>query len=107
MSYAERVKRGRWVVRCVFKNLNPGQLETAKRIAYRESRFDPTAHNRSTDCRGLYQHLGRYWQARVYRYLKAKEFPNSWPRVSAFNARANAIVTARMIKETGWTPWST
>lgn len=106
MGYSKRVQRGRWVVRCVFNAVVPSQLETARDIAYRESRFDPFAHNASSDARGLFQHLGRYWQDRVYGYLDREEFPNTWAGVSAYSARANALATARIVKRHGWGPWS-
>lgn len=71
--------------------------DTALSIAYRESRYEPTAYNSWSCAKGLYQHLCRYWPDRADDY----GFRN-W---SAFNARANIFVTMRMVKRYGWEPW--
>jgi hypothetical protein len=92
---------------CVFAVWAPGESAYALAIADRESSFYPFAWNESSDCRGLFQMMGRYWNSRVDAYLwrgwwapKAK-----WP-VSAFDPRANAITAARMVAAGGWGPWS-
>ena len=47
---------------------------------------------------GIYQHLLKYWPTR------AEDFGfRDW---SAFNARANILVTMRMVKHYGWDPWA-
>jgi soluble lytic murein transglycosylase-like protein len=66
-------------------------------IARRESMFDPGAYNASQCAKGIYQHLCRYWPGRAYDY----GFKGS----SAFNARANIIVTMKMVRKLGWSPW--
>jgi hypothetical protein len=66
-------------------------------IAWRESRFRPSAYNATGDAAGIYQHLLRYWPHRSADY----GFRN-W---SAFNARANIFVTMRMVLRYGWDPW--
>ena len=66
-------------------------------IAWRESRFRPSAYNAYGDAAGIYQHLLRYWPHRSADY----GFRN-W---SAFNARANIFVTMRMVLRYGWDPW--
>jgi hypothetical protein len=66
-------------------------------VARRESDFRPRAFNRSTCAKGVYQHLCRYWKERAYRFgFKGK---------SAFNGRANIIVTMKMVRRYGWSPW--
>jgi hypothetical protein len=66
-------------------------------IARRESMFDPHAYNASQCAEGIYQHLCRYWPGRAYDY--------GFKGWSAFNARANVIVTMRMVHRHGWWPW--
>jgi hypothetical protein len=66
-------------------------------VARRESRFRPTAFNGYSCAKGIYQHLCRYWPTRASTYGF-----NDW---SAFNARANIMVTMRMVRRGGWGPW--
>jgi hypothetical protein len=66
-------------------------------IAHRESTFEPGAYNSLSCAKGIYQHLCRYWPDRAYEYgFKGR---------SAFNARANIIVTMKMVRHYGWAPW--
>ena len=64
----------------------------------RESMFDPDAYNAWSCAKGIYQHLCRYWPGRAYDY--------GFKGWSAFNARANIIVTMKMVRRYGWAPWS-
>jgi len=66
-------------------------------IADRESHFRPTAYNSWSCAKGIYQHLCKYWPSRADAY----GFDN-W---SAYNARANIMVTMRMVKHYGWGAW--
>jgi len=85
------------LIRCAARHWNvPGGANKALAIAYRESRYDPHAYN-SSGAEGIYQHLRRYWPGRARTY--------GFPGYSAFNARANIIVTMRMVKRGGWGPW--
>jgi soluble lytic murein transglycosylase-like protein len=69
----------------------------ALKVAHRESLFDPHAYNSGSCAKGVYQHLCRYWPGRAFDYgFKGK---------SAFNARANIIVTMKMVRRYGWAPW--
>ena len=73
--------------------------EKALYIAWRESRYRPSAYNASGNAAGIYQHLLKYWPGR------AEDFGFSdW---SAFNARANIFVAMRMVRRYGWSPWAT
>jgi soluble lytic murein transglycosylase-like protein len=72
-------------------------VDRALYYAHRESRFHPKAYNSWSCAKGVYQHLCTYWPKRA----KAYGF-NDW---SAYNARANIIVTIRMVKRYGWSPW--
>jgi hypothetical protein len=97
-------RKGPWhvkkLIRCAAHRWQvPGGARTALRIANRESHFRPRAYNAYSGAAGIFQHLLRYWPGRAYTY--------GFKRWSAFNARANIIVTMRMVKRTGWSPWST
>lgn len=90
----------------------PGGYQKALDIAYRESRLLWWAANPSRaacddgwgSC-GVYQHAARYWPGRVRHYLRPEWFPNTWPDVPWWNARANVIVAIRMAHTGGWGPW--
>ncbi len=71
---------------------------TALYVAWRESRYRPSAYNAAGGAAGIYQHLVKYWPDRAADY----GFRN-W---SPFNARANIMVTMRMVRQYGWDPWS-
>ena len=66
-------------------------------IANRESNFSPKAYNDWSCAKGIYQHLCTYWPDRATTY--------GFNDRSAFNARANIMVTIRMVKKHGWGPW--
>ena len=94
--------KGTWhikqLIRCAADHWNiPGGEGTALAIADRESQFHPNAYNPS-GCAGIYQHMLRYWPGRASAY--------GFQGWSAYNARANIIVTMRMVKQHGWGPWS-
>jgi len=84
------------LIRCAARHYGVN-VDRAIYYARRESRFHPRAYNNWSCAKGIYQHLCRYWpnRARTYGF-------NDW---SAFNARANIIVTMRMVRRYGWAPW--
>jgi soluble lytic murein transglycosylase-like protein len=85
------------LIRCAARHWDvPGGAHKALAIAFRESRYNPGAYN-SSGAEGIYQHMRQYWPGR------ARTF--GFPRYSAFNGRANIIVTMRMVKRGGWGPW--
>jgi soluble lytic murein transglycosylase-like protein len=86
----------RRLIRCAARHWEVS-VRTALAVARRESNFRHRAYNRSTCASGVYQHLCHYWpgRARVYGFRDR----------SAFNARANIIVTMRMVRRGGWDPW--
>jgi hypothetical protein len=99
------------VIRCAFIHYGiPGEIPMALYVAERESSFYPWAINHNIeyihDCLGLFQHMRYLWPARFTGYMRPGWFPAHWPTVSAFNPRAAALVTARMVKSGGWGPWS-
>lgn len=83
----------------------PGGLDLALFIADRESHFDPEAYNPS-GCAGVYQHMVSLWPGRLH-WLHHDWFsPWMWDRgISAFNMRANVLVTIRMASTSGWSAW--
>jgi len=93
----------RYTVRCLAKRMNV-DVDHALYIANRESSFYWKAWNRSSDCRGIYQHKYAYWSSRVQssdRKLDKYAVHNrSW-----FSPRAQAVVTFAMVKKGGWGPW--
>jgi hypothetical protein len=96
-------RRGPWYVRrlivCAAHYYGvPGGSSEALYIADRESHFHPRAYNAWSGAMGVYQHLRRYWPGRAFAYGF-----RGW---SGFNARANIIVTMRMVRRLGnWSPW--
>jgi hypothetical protein len=84
------------LIRCAARHYGVS-VDHAISIARRESRFHPKAFNSWSCAKGIYQHLCRYWpkRASVYGF-------DDW---SAYNARANIIVTMRMVRRYGWAPW--
>jgi hypothetical protein len=101
-----RTTRMRALIRCTFDWVGlPNDVDTAQYVADRESGYYPWAYNPS-GCAGLYQHMTAYWPSRVQTYLKSWWFPKTWPDVSVYNPRANALVAASMVRAGGWQPWS-
>ncbi len=84
------------LIRCAASHYGVN-VDRAIDIARRESRFHPKAYNSWSCAKGIYQHLCRYWPKRATNYGF-----DDW---SPFNARANIIVTMRMVKRYGWDPW--
>jgi hypothetical protein len=93
-------REGRWhvkkLIRCAANHWGVG-VRKALYVADRESDFRPKAFNRSSCAKGVFQHLCRYWDGRAYAY--------GFRDKSAFNARANVIVTMKMVRRYGWSPW--
>jgi hypothetical protein len=73
--------------------------EKALYVAWRESRYRPSAYNPHGPAAGIYQHLLKYWPER------AEDF--GFKDSSPYNARANIMVTMRMVRRYGWSPWTT
>jgi hypothetical protein len=89
----------RELIRCAEDRWSvPGGSEMALSVAERESNFQPEAYNSYSGASGVFQHLRRYWDGRA----DAFGF-EGW---SAFNARANIMVTMRMVSQMGsWSHW--
>jgi len=84
------------LIRCAASHHGVSQSK-ALAIAYRESRYRPSAYNHAGEAAGIFQHLLKYWPDR------AEDFGfDDW---SVFNARANIMVTMRMVRLYGWDPW--
>lgn len=93
-------REGTWqvkqLIRCAAKHYDVS-VTKALTIAKRESNFQPRAFNDWSCAKGIYQHLCKYWADRAFDY--------GFKDWSAFNGRANIIVTMKMVKRYGWTPW--
>ena len=84
------------LIRCVAAHYGVSERK-ALYVAWRESRYRPSAYNNYGGAAGIYQHLLKYWPHR------AADFGfRDW---SVFNARANIFVTMRMVMRYGWDPW--
>jgi hypothetical protein len=84
------------LIRCAASHHGVSQ-STALAIAYRESRYRPSAYNHGGEAAGIFQHLLRYWPDRSETF--------GFEDWSVFNARANIMVTMRMVRLYGWDPW--
>jgi soluble lytic murein transglycosylase-like protein len=84
------------LIRCAARHYGIN-VDKALYVADRESNFHPDAYNSWSCAKGLYQHLCRYWPERAETY--------GYEGRSAFNGRANIMVTMRMVKRNGWSPW--
>lgn len=96
-------RKGPWhvkqLIRCAEDRWRvPGGAAMALHVAERESDYRPQAYNSDSGASGIFQHLRRYWPSR------ADSFGfGGW---SAFNARANIMVTMRMVHRMGsWSHW--
>lgn len=89
----------RQLIRCAADRWRvPGGASMALYVADRESEFLPKAYNGYSGARGIFQHLSRYWPGRADTFGFG-----GW---SAFNARANIMVTMRMVHRQGdWNDW--
>jgi hypothetical protein len=85
------------LIRCAAQHYEVSKRK-ALYIAWRESRYQASAYNASGRAAGIYQHLLKYWPGRAETY--------GFPDRSAFNGRANIMVTMRMVRRVGWWPWA-
>ena len=76
----------------------PGDVETAVRVADCESNFDPTAVNPSGLHGGLFQHAISAWDSRATQA--------GWAGASIFDPEANTAVSAWLVEVDGWWHWS-
>ena len=72
-----------------------GGARRALKVAECESGFNPDA--RGNGYVGVYQHLKKAWPDRAATF--------GFKGASAFNGRANSIVSVRMAHTGGWSPW--
>ncbi len=93
--------KGKWqikqLIKCAARRWDvSGGPEKALSVARCESRYDPDA--RSGSHLGVFQQASAYWPGRAKTY--------GFPDYSAFNGRANVIVSVRMAHKVGWGPWA-
>jgi hypothetical protein len=85
-------------IRCAVRRWHVrGGARKAIRVARRESGFEHNAYNPAGPYLGVYQHVRAYWPRRARQM--------GMPRRSAFNGRANVIVSIKMVHKHGWGPW--
>lgn len=93
-----RCAAGRWSI--------PGGAEKALDVARCESGFWPWAVGGGVNL-GVFQHRDIYWRSRALIHLEPYwRWGIRRASVSAFNARANVLVSIRMAHAGGWGPWS-
>ncbi|HEY6103338.1 MAG TPA: hypothetical protein VI007_08970 [bacterium] len=87
------------LIRCAAHHWgSPGGANKALDVARCESGFQPDAYNPSGYA-GVYQQAVRYWPDRAHKW--------GFPHRSAYNGRANIIVSIRMANSAnGWRIWS-
>ena len=76
----------------------PEHVDLALRIISCESGGDPNAQNPRSGAAGLFQHIPRYWEARV----AAAGMPGG----SIFDPIANVAASAYLAYSDGWGHWS-
>ena len=76
----------------------PEDVDLALRVISCESGGDPNAQNRSSGAAGLFQHIPRYWEARVA--------SAGMPGASIFDPIANVAASAYLAYTEGWGHWA-
>jgi hypothetical protein len=90
-------RTNRWR-RLISRHFNPEDADSALGVIYYESRGKRRAWNRTSDARGLFQHLHRHWP---WRSRQA-----GWAGWSEWSPGANAAVAAWLVYEHGgWKHW--
>jgi len=69
-------------------------VETATRIAFCESTYDPSAQNPTSSAAGVYQVIEKSW-----RWVSDK------PWALRYNLETNVQVAAQLYERMGWSPW--
>jgi soluble lytic murein transglycosylase-like protein len=70
-------------------------------IAWRESRYRPREHNRSSTACGVYQFVRGTWNEVVRSYL----YGHALGPVDCENGRMNVFLALRYVSHNGWGPW--
>jgi hypothetical protein len=99
MDWKDSRREVKRLIRCAARHWgSPGGPDKALDVARCESGFNPDAYN-PNGYAGVFQHAVRYWPDRADRW--------GFPDRSAFNGRANIIVSIRMANSAdGWDIWS-
>jgi hypothetical protein len=111
----QRLEAGKWTttearrtIGCFAAKFGVG-VETAKDIAYRESRYFARAYNDDgcggAGCLGLYQHHGTYWPGRL---RLADDALRRWDvkKRKWWNPRVMSVTTFVYVRRYGWSAWS-
>ncbi len=95
VQLSSRVERWRPLVEAYF----PGDwVNWALRIIQCESEGDPNAANPDSSARGLFQHLGKYWEER--------SADAGWAGADIFDPEANVAVAAYLLRRDGTWHWT-
>lgn len=93
------------LIRCAHNRVgHKHQTRTSLYIANRESGYNPRAKNPYSTAGGLYQWLESSWPGTRFPSMARRFGYPSWNR---FDARAAAFVSARVMKQSGCSPWFT
>jgi hypothetical protein len=98
------VRENQLTIRAAFNHFGMSD-GIAQCVANRESGFNNDAVNmEGSGASGLFQILRRYWGGRVNAYNRTAS-PAFKVKHDVFNARANSLVAAWMVRHGGWGPW--
>jgi soluble lytic murein transglycosylase-like protein len=86
------------LIRYFFAPLGTVNMQKALCVGYRESRYDPSAVNRSSGAAGVFQFMPFIWPP-VSRSA-------GWGGASVFDPVSNVAVAAWMMGHEGWRPWA-
>ena len=85
------------LIRCAQRRWHvPGGARKAISVGRCESGFNPKASSGSSD--GVFQQNSRYWPGRAKKW--------GFEGWSAFNGRANVLVSIQMAHSEGWSAWA-
>jgi hypothetical protein len=97
IDWRDGARQVRRLIRCAARTWHvPGGPDKALAVARCESGYDPSAYN-PAGYLGVFQQARVYWPGRADRY--------GFDGRSAFNGRANVVVSIRMAHSGGWDPW--
>ena len=83
----------------VERYFEPGDVDLAMRVMACESGGNPTAANPTSSARGLFQHLGSFWNKRAA--------SAGWTGADIFDPEANVAVAAWLVyHQGGWKHWN-
>jgi peptidoglycan hydrolase CwlO-like protein len=85
------------LIKQYFTPLGQEDLDMALCVGWRESRYTPTAVNKSSGAAGVFQFMPRLWP-----WFSSTA---GWDGADVFDPKANVGVAAAIVKQFGWWPW--